>query len=283
MKILTIFTLLLPLTFNQANAFIPEASGGAKVGKLLVVAGDEEPSFMWIGENPSSMIKTKVSGAKWDDMESLATINDEKFFAMTSHSLTKKGKSKPEREQLILLSSKNNKLQKLKSWTLRGSLLSYIAKNLSKDVDQDEVQNGTPDTGGLNIEGMAFLNGKLYLGLRSPITHDNEAIILVVTNAETSPLISGHALVDLKGNGIRSMETDGNKLLVISGSRHDSDTYFGLHYFTPGVGVTNSVSVAGFSKLLRPESVIKYSDQSLIFLQDFEQVSSQDVMIQLSR
>lgn len=281
MKFFPVLALFVSLSCT-GNTFIPEASGGAKVGSILVMAGDEEPAALWIGNDITSMTKTKVPDAKWNDMEALATLNNRMFFATTSHSLTKKGKRKSEREQLFLFSLDGNQILIQKTWNLRDSLLSYMIKNLSSAVDAEEVSNGTPDTGGLNVEGLTYLDGKLYLGLRSPLTKDNQAIILVLNNPENSPVVSGHALVDLKGNGIRSLETDGEKILVISGSRDDSDTNFGLHEYAPGARAASLLSVRGFSELMRPESVIKENEQSLIFLQDFEQTESQDVLVRLN-
>lgn len=282
MKCFPILALFISLSCTGSDGFIPEASGGAKVGSTLVMAGDEEPAAMWIGSDITAMTKTKVTGAKWDDMEGLATLNDRMFFAMTSHSLTKKGKRKPEREQLFLFSLIGNKIQTQKVWSLRDSILSYLAKNLSREIDEREVASGTPDTGGLNVEGLAYLDGKLYLGLRSPLTKDNKAIILILNNAESAPVVSGHALIDLSGNGIRSLETEDKKLILISGSRDDSGTSFGLHYYTPGENAASIHSVRGFSDLIRPESVIRENTKSLIFLQDFEHSESQDVLVRLN-
>ena len=281
--VLLLCAIILSLSCSDSQAFIPEASGGAKVGSLLVIAGDEEPQAMWIGSDISQVQKAKVQGGKWDDMEGLATLNQKQFFAITSHSLTKKGKRRPEREQLFLMELSKNSILVKKTWSLRDVLLAYISKNLSQAVKLDEVMTGTSDTGGLNIEGLAFLKNKLYLGLRSPLTKNNEAILLEVSQTETSPVVTGHKFLDLKSNGIRSLETDGDKLIVLSGSQDDTDTSFGLHHFSPEVTSTSHLQIQGFNQLLRPESVINESADSLIFLQDFQENESQDVLVRLAR
>lgn len=282
MKFICSFIFLLVIS-QSAKAFIPEASGGAMVKSTIVIAGDEEPSSLWLETNKSSLAKVKVNGAKWDDMEGLATVNSDKFFGTTSHSLTKKGKQKPEREQLILFSLVDGKITALKAWSLRSALLSYIGKHLAKEVDLKQTQTGTPDNGGLNIEGLAYIDGVLYFGLRSPITKNGKAIVLTITNAETSPIISGHFLLDLKNNGIRSLESDLNKLLILSGSTDDTDSEFGLYEMNTGAGALSSISVNGFSNLLRPESLIKESTESFVFLQDFQAEENQDVIVRLKR
>lgn len=277
MKFIGTMVLLFSIS-HTAQAFIPEASGGTMVNNILVISGDEEPSSLWLETE-----KVKVKGAKWDDMEGLATVSADKFFGMTSHSLTKKGKQKPEREQLIMFSMKNDKISAMKSWNLRSNLLSYLGKNLGKEVDVKRAETGTPDDGGLNVEGLAYINGQLYLGLRSPVTKKGKAIVLVVSNPETSPEVISHSLVDLKGNGIRSLENDNNKLLMVSGSTDDTDAEFGLYHMNTEAGALSAVTVNGFSDLLRPEAVVKESESSFVFLQDFQEEENQDVIIRLER
>jgi hypothetical protein len=279
-----ICSLALLISFSQAtHAFIPEASGGALVNNTIVISGDEEPDSLWLETNKSSVEKVKVKGGKWDDLEGLATVSSDKFFGMTSHSLTKKGKQKPEREQLMMFSMKDSKITALKSWSLRSDLISYLGKNLAKEVDVKRAETGTPDEGGLNVEGLAYINGQLYFGLRSPITKNGKAIVLVVSNPETSPVVTGHSLLDLNNNGIRSLEGHGNKLLIVSGSTDDTDAEFGLYEMNLGAGALSTLNVSGFSDLLRPEAIVKESEESFVFLQDFQEEQSQEVITRLER
>jgi hypothetical protein len=129
---------------------------------------------------------------------------------------------------------------------------------------------------------MTYLGSKLYLGLRSPITLSGKAIILVLSNAEVKPEVTGSFTVDLGEKGIRGLETNFDKLLVLSGSKNDVDEKFGIHLVNP---VTRSVSpwrVPGFEQLIRPESVVLENERTLIFVQDFEEVQNQEVIVQLS-
>ena len=103
----------------------------------------------------------------------------------------------------------------------------------------------------------------------------SKAIVLEISNAQSTPVISGHTTVKLAGNGIRSLEADG-------GSTDDSDKTFSLHHFAP-TGVLSNLNVAGFSDLIRPESLIVEDERALIFLQDFEEEQGQDVLIRLER
>ncbi len=262
------------------DEFIPEASGSTKVGETLVISGDEEPRALWLKKG-NVLEKAAVKGAKWDDMEALATLSQRQFFGITSHSLTKKGKQRPEREQLFLFSLEGQ-ISVLKSWTLREQILSYLERNYAAALDMNEVRTGTPDNGGLNIEGMTYLGNKLYLGLRSPITLSGQAIVLVLSNADVRPEITESFTVNLDEKGIRGLETNSDKLVVLSGSKNDVDEKFGIHLMNP---VTRSVSpwrVLGFDQLIRPESVVLENGRALIFVQDFEEVQNQDVIVHLS-
>lgn len=283
MKIL-LLSALLSLSLS-CHAFIPEASGGTKVGSMLVISGDEEPSSLWLGNDLNSVAKTKVKGGMWDDMEGLAMVSDTSFFGVTSHSLTKKGKRKPEREQLILFSLKGNSIATERSWSLREAILSYLKGKLGSSINYNAASSGTPDEGGLNIEGLAYLGGKLYLGLRAPLTNDKKAIVLEISNLESTPVISNHMTIKLSGNGIRSLEKDGSKLILISGSMDDTDKAFSLHHLAPaGVSfVLSNIDIPGFTDLIRPESLIVENERALIFLQDFQEEQSQDVLVRLER
>lgn len=261
--------------------FIPEASAITKVGTSFVIAGDEEPRSFWISENGNDVEKVKVKGAEWDDMEALATVDDTKFFAITSHSFTKKGKQKPEREQLFLFSKNKKKIEALNSWSLRDAALAYLEKNFSDQLNMKSVRTSSPDDGGFNIEGMTWHAGHLFLGLRSPVTQKGEAIILVVDNAETNPVITDSIKVNLGGRGIRSLETHNDELLILSGSPDTTDLTFSVDQFHLGTKTLSKLNIAGFRDLIRPEGVVVERPGSLIFVQDFKEVKNQDIIIHL--
>lgn len=273
LKLITASLFLFSLSLH-AGTFIPEASGATKVGNQLVISGDEEPSSLWVS-TPGTLIteKVKVTGGKWDDLESLATIDSTRFIGMTSHSLTKKGKRKPEREQLMLFEMKDGKIRVVKSFSLRDHILTYLENNFSGDLDG----------GGLNVEGLAYISGKLYFGLRSPVTKKGEAILLVVPDIENNANITSAMKLNFSGNGIRGLETAGDQLLVLTGSTDDTDKEFGLQSLNPKTAVLSRVNYAGFSSLLRPESLVVNSDQTLILVQDFEKESTQEVLVELNR
>lgn len=275
-----ILAFLFSSSLFAAEEFIPEASGSTMIGRTLIISGDEEPKALWLRKE-NILVKAKVNGATWDDMEALATLDSKQFFGITSHSLTKKGKQKPEREQLFLFSF-DGKVKVQKSWSLRNSILAFLEKNYGSVLNMNEVRTASPDDGGLNIEGMTYLGTKLYLGLRSPITSSGQAIVLVLSQAETNPTLSEAFTVNLGEKGIRGLETSSDKLIVLSGSKNDVDEKFGIHLLNPITRAASLWRIPGFEELIRPESVVLESERSLLFVQDFEEVQNQEVIVQLS-
>lgn len=257
------------------SSHIPEASGAAQVGNSIVIAGDEEPRALWLFTN-NELTKASVSGGSWDDMEGLAGVDGKRFFAVTSHSLTKKGKRKPEREQLFLMTM-GQKIEITQRWTLRDAVITYLETNLGNEVDLKTLKEGTPDQGGLNIEGLAFIQDRLYIGLRSPLTKKGEAIVLVIKNATSSPVIESTLKLPLSGNGIRGLDSVNNELYVLSGPVGDRDGSFGLFSFSETSRLLTQVQLTGFQNLMRPESLVKIPN-GFLFVQDFESPENQDVI-----
>lgn len=260
--------------------FMAEASGLARVGKTLVIAGDEDSRVLWVQEG-ESVKKLRVDGGKWDDLEDLAGLDSEHFFGVTSHSLTKNGQEKAEREQLLLF-TKGHGISVKASWNLREKILERLEETLAAELDLHVVRHGTHLTGGLNVEGLAYLSGKLYLGLRSPVTRHGEAILIEVNDPTSAPTLGKVRKLPLRGKGIRGLETFGNRLLVLSGTVDDSDTEFGLELYDLSTAKLAPLNVPGFSNLMRPEAVVIESPGSILFAQDFEAWETQDVLVRLN-
>jgi Protein of unknown function (DUF3616) len=282
----TILFLIVALSTPMAHAFIPEASGVCRMGETLIISGDEESDTLFVRDQ--GIIQTvKVNNGKWDDLEGLATVNDKLFFGTTSHGRTKKGKRKPEREQLMLFSKSGNKISVIESWSLRDLILDKLEETFGHVLDMKTVESASFNFGGLNIEGAAYKSGKLYLGLRSPVTNKGEALIVVINNAGSMlngkmPEIEEIMAVDLNHKGIRSLDVTGSKLLILSGSTDDTDKAFGLTSMNLGTGSLQQHNIKGFNKLMRPEGVVVESDGSMTFVQDFEVPQVQDIIINLA-
>lgn len=265
----------------SASDFILEASGVTKVAGTVVIAGDEDSNALWLLRGEVKAIKTKVKG-KWDDMEGLATLDENRFFGITSQSLTKKGKSRPEREQLILFSLEP-KITIQKEFSPRNQILTALENELGSELDMAKVRGGTPDNGGLNVEGLAYDSGKLYLGLRSPLTKSGEAIILEMSDGENDPQVTRIIRAKLDGRGIRSLDAEEGHLIILSGSSTDESESFGLYQLKLSSQEVSRIPQKGFEILLRPEGVISETSRNFLFVQDFETEEAQSVIVRLPR
>jgi hypothetical protein len=169
----------------------------------------------------------------------------------------------------------------MKSWSLRDQLMDFIEKNLGDEVDVVRMRNLPPDQGGLNIEGLAYYNEKVYLGIRSPLTKNGEALIVTLGHPLKNPQLLSVTKVKLNHNGIRGLDQDKDGLLILSGPSDDKINSFGLNRYNPDLGILSDLRYAGFENVKRPESLVKDTDGSLILFQDFKVEEDQDVIIRL--
>lgn len=95
---------------------------------------------------------------------------------------------------------------------------------------------------GISIEGVAAANGKLFLGLRSPVLADGAAIVEVGADALFSgeegdaPLLH---FAELEGMGIRDLavlDPDPPRLLILAGPKSGGDGPFSVVLFSPATG-----------------------------------------------
>ena len=97
-----------------------------------------------------------------DDAESITNGPAGTFFLSTSHNISKKGKSKPPRRQLMWLELKEHRL---------------ISKGT---FDLTTLISGKPDD--LDIEAIAYRDGALFVGLKAPVEDDGTATIMRIEN-----------------------------------------------------------------------------------------------------
>ncbi|HET7538486.1 MAG TPA: hypothetical protein VFK05_01395 [Polyangiaceae bacterium] len=104
--------------------------------------------------------------AELNDPESITAGPDGTFFVCTSHSLNKKGHLPESRRRLIQL-------------TLGADRKAKVIGQV--DLSAARTSDGKPawgDGGALDIEGIAFRDGALFIGLKSPLGSDGSASIL---------------------------------------------------------------------------------------------------------
>jgi hypothetical protein len=166
---------------------IPEPSGivwSALRKRYLVVTDDSglpdegtnhEPLLLGLSE-AGAFDKTPIPirGVKRiNDAESICAGPDGSYFLITSHSPNRKGKTGAARRQLLQLKESKGGLEVVAGIDLTkikhdGSLLALA---------------GLPTEGRLDIEAVAFRDGALFVGFKSPLTDKGEAVILRLPNA----------------------------------------------------------------------------------------------------
>ncbi|HKR58219.1 MAG TPA: hypothetical protein VJS64_00695, partial [Pyrinomonadaceae bacterium] len=195
---------------DENSKLFCEASGGTMVKDVAYVVDDEKPivfefkpeivdkqSADFAGTQPdeivyrlSDRITLKkdgivLTGEEVDDLEAIASFEG-KLYLLTSHSNSKKkGAKKPERQKLLEVSLDPQTRGVVTNSTdnLRNALEKHVGAALADAyVNEDHI------TEFLHIEGLAIdPQGKAYLGLRAPLTKDEEAIVF---SAKLSDLFS---------------------------------------------------------------------------------------------
>lgn len=114
----------------------------------------------------------------------------------------------------------------------------YLGPFLARAMVGDDPDSAVPLPGkdnGLDIEGLAVRDGRVYLGLRGPVLR-GWAVLLVLSpddsdqpgRLELHPIAKGGPRVQkhflwLKGMGIRDLTFDGDDLLILAGPTMDVD------------------------------------------------------------
>lgn len=102
-----------------------------------------------------------------DDGESITPGPAGTFFLATSHTINKKGKSKPARRQLLWLALEGKRLK------VKGGMdLTTIGLDRLVTGEEDE----------LDIEAIAFRDGALYVGFKAPLDASGHAAIARLEN-----------------------------------------------------------------------------------------------------
>ncbi len=162
------------------------------IGQYLIVSDDtgiqntrsEHAAIAFLMDENGNVHRTPVplAGIKEvSDLEAIAYAGDNMFYLVSSQKISKKGNRPRKRESIIRIIRRNGK------YIVNGQIqfLSLLLKSYSRSelinlgLEKYDV-DGKPV---LNIEGAAFQNGTLYLGLKEPISKDG-AIIWKLDNVD---------------------------------------------------------------------------------------------------
>ncbi len=159
------------------------------------------------------------------DLEAVALDNNGFVYAITSHSLTRKGKSSTAREKLVRFKVKGDSVSDVGVVLDLKSAIIKLDKALKKSSHVTDVK----ENNGFSIEGMSFDQNKqkLLIGLRTPVM-DKKAVLLVLKNPQAMfekgepPKFKRKPIyLDLDKGGIRAITFDAtlNGYLILS--RHE--------------------------------------------------------------
>jgi len=108
--------------------------------------------------------------AELNDPESITAAPDGTLFVATSHSLNKHGHLPQSRRRLLHLSLSSDR---------KAHIIGQVDLTSARNADG----NAAWADGRLDIEGLAFREGALYIGLKSPLAADGTASILRLPDA----------------------------------------------------------------------------------------------------
>lgn len=222
-----------PISFRGAC----DASGGVTLhSDLLVVANDEDNVLRYYDlraldampfeEEWSERLEVEDEPGKNEtDIES-ATALGELIFWIGSHSRSKSGKKRPDRQRIIatrwVKTGPASRLE-LVGKPYRNLLRDLEAGDRFKELDLGAASKLAPkERGGLNIESLcATADGELLIGFRNPVP-DGKALLVPLLNGPEiiegkGPRFGKPLLLDLGGLGVRDMVRWGDGFLLIGG------------------------------------------------------------------
>jgi len=195
---------------------VPEPSDKQLCSKLLKIERKGKESHP-ITNNP------KLAAVQ--DIEGIASDGNADIFFIGSHN-PKEGYRRTDREFLIHARWEEGKLRWFDEYrNLAGDLEAPLKKiGVSLNLTRETINSK------FNVEGLAWHERKLYIGLRGPLAPDGRAII-AFTNAmrpfqKTPDVKFDVRLVPLNGAGIRSLDWDPKteKMLILSGPTGEEQT-----------------------------------------------------------
>ena len=222
-----------------------DLSGVVVAGDYLVLGADEGHSLQFLrrdGENGSWRLEKRLALAKRDqetDIEAI-TANGGHLYVIGSHSARRK-RLKPEhslrknRERMLQVQSDvaRNRLFRIAFDVDSGAVGKVEQIDLSKRLRKDPLLKlfvGIPSKeNGIDIEGLAFRDGRLYVGCRGPVLRDN--YVPVMTLDFDRPKQYSLRFVRLDGQGIRDMVALAEGVLILSGPVNDAPGPFCLWWW----------------------------------------------------
>ena len=174
-----------------------------------------------------------------------------------------------------------------------GSKKSHLTKVLKNDEHLKKLIKIPGKDNGLDIEGLAAYNDKLFLGLRGPVLRGWAILLEVQLKLNKHKLLKLKKItkdgqryrkyfMDLKGMGVRELAPDGKDLLILAGPTMDVDGRMAIYRWknilenedNNLIGqdeIEQLISIPYSSKLQgidKAEGMVMLEDSSLLVLYD---------------
>lgn len=217
-------------TMPDGKVLIVEDESSAQALKLIEL--DEENSVLEAGDLYMPKKIKKIFKKEIEDLEAI-TSNENTVFGITSHSLSKSGKAKAEREKFIMFTYEEGAIG---DFYIYGDLKKDLYENF-REIFSDSlfVANN------IDIEGLCFEEpiGSLLIGFRSPVLN-GKAMVIAIENpkeiflSNEKPRFSKPITLDLNGLGIRDFTYDAQKegYWIIAGGSSERDANFELWFWS---------------------------------------------------
>jgi Protein of unknown function (DUF3616) len=218
-----------------------DLSGGTRVGDWLVLVSDESRSVILMqamGEAYAHVNTVELEpGKKEFDLEGV-TADGDTVYVCGSHSAARKElpgeigpvRRKPDRDVVFRFRLKQD-----------GSITRIDRSSLRQALDTHAVlapfANLASKENGIDIEGLAFRDGLLYFGFRSPVLRDNWVPVLVTPF--DSPISNDVRYIRLGGRGIRDLVMVSDGFLVLAGPPGDGDQGYQLFHWNGVCALTD--------------------------------------------
>jgi hypothetical protein len=247
-----------------------DLSAAQRVGDFLAIASDEGIVLQLFRKKDDShyhlsqSIQLLPTGSSEIDMEALAQ-EGETLYVLGSHSKGRRTVSQhnsqsenrerfaeivhePSRDNLFLFDidpATGSNSTNIRSVSLRKLVTAHAILGLFANIPGKE--------NGIDFEGLAVADGRLYLGLRGPVMRENYVPVLSLgfndvpvceDNFEAHPDKCSLLYVNLAGLGVRSLHSVDGGFLILAGPTNDRRGSYDLYFWDgldcmPDEGITN--------------------------------------------
>jgi hypothetical protein len=179
---------------------------------------------------PARVIRLMQEGAEGDPDAEAAAYDDGYFYITGSHGRPRNHPEKDNPESYTLfrypVDKQTQQPEFIADETIKGLRATTRLRGVLKTLPPTADKYDKPlADGGINIEGMAIRNGRIYLGLRGPSIDKRAFVVSVERDAlftDDQPLQpKSHDLELGKDTGIRDLAKVRNGLLLLSGPVND--------------------------------------------------------------